>query len=291
MCGSAMLPRSDRKREWYVCAQHADDKNACPMPKLNRAAVEKPALRMFKKWALDLEGTCAGITEQMDSRVTLARSQANRAATEAATARAMLDRIDRDYETGELGGAGYERQFNKQTEVLAAAEAEHARLTEHADEIAAERDTIDAQTEMLRRLAELQAGIAEQVSTAAERDVEALRVAISSVFAACFVVPEDQLYEALNMDAELHEPFDAPEVERVRRADGTEVLAVTNGVLPAEASLPRLALVPLVRDELLTDGQDGLSSSDPLRRIALSFPTANNVTATQVLLQMRTSSA
>lgn len=58
---------------------------------------------MFEEWALDVDGTRRTITEQLDARVAVARHEAERAASEAATARAMLDRIDRDYEAGELG--------------------------------------------------------------------------------------------------------------------------------------------------------------------------------------------
>jgi len=48
-------------------------------------------------------------------------------------------RVERDYEAGELGSMAYDRQLTKQTEAIAAAEAERERLSSHADAIAASR--------------------------------------------------------------------------------------------------------------------------------------------------------
>ena len=79
-----MMPRSHEAtgKEWYACRTHAETggPDACAMPNLNRAAVEVPALRMFEKWALDVDGTRRTVTDQMDGRVALARGEAERAA-------------------------------------------------------------------------------------------------------------------------------------------------------------------------------------------------------------------
>ena len=113
------------------------------------------------------------------------------------------------------------------------------------------------------------------------------------MFSACYVMPEEQLYQSLNTDDELHALFDGPEVAKLRRTDDSEVLVLTGGALPTEGNgwLPsgRLAIVPSVRDEFLTE-PDAIAFPEPVRRIALGL-SGQEWMATQVLDQMRTSSA
>jgi len=173
-----------------------------------------------------------------------------------------------------------------QTEALAAAQAEHRRLSAHADAVAATRAGVDADTETLRRLAALRSGIAERVGTAAARDLPALRAAIASVFSASYLVPEDELYASqASVHGELHARLDADHDDD---DDAALVLERADGGWRERPSR-RLAFVPSVREELLRE-PDALAFPDPVRTIPLPLA-GNNATATQVLDQIRTSPA
>jgi Recombinase zinc beta ribbon domain len=183
-CGAAMMPRNDHGHEYYVCRTKVETggKDACPMRAIRRTAVELPVLRMFEDWALDIDGTRRNIEEQLDARVTVARQQAERAARELAEGEAQIARATRDYEAGELGPLGYERQLGRWTDATEAATAERDRLTAHADELATTRADLDSEHETLSRLAELRAAVAQRVGNAAGRDLGSLRAALARVF-------------------------------------------------------------------------------------------------------------
>jgi DNA invertase Pin-like site-specific DNA recombinase len=193
ICGAAMMPRTNRRypAEWYECRTHfeTDGPDACPMPPIDRAAVEVAALSLFERVALDIEGTRAHIAAQLQARMTEAQTQADRAERDIAQKRAALARFDRDYEAGELGAANYERQVARVSEELAAAEAERDRLAANAQNLDATAANIDAEHETFRRLAELRVAVAERVNRATD-DVGALRAAWGSVFASTWVMPD-----------------------------------------------------------------------------------------------------
>jgi len=138
-CGGAMLPRSIGDREWYVCRTRADTHGpeACPMPVLDRAAVDSLALEMFQARCLDVDATKARLEAQLDDRIGIAGAEAERAAREALRAQEALDKADRDYREGELGPRAYSRQVESQGAALEAAEAEHERLSAQAEQITA----------------------------------------------------------------------------------------------------------------------------------------------------------
>ena len=180
LCGGPMLARSDT--DSYRCMTRKDQgDDACAMPNLRRAQVEEPLLAIFEQEALDVEATREHVARQLSTGAADARSQAERARLDAGRKRAALERFDRDYESGELSAANYERLSAKATSELAGAEAEVERLEAHADELDRTLAGIDAEHETLRRLADLREAIAGRV-TGAERDVGALRAALASVF-------------------------------------------------------------------------------------------------------------
>jgi DNA repair exonuclease SbcCD ATPase subunit len=80
---------------------------------------------------------------------------------------------------------------------LDAAQAEYERLAAQAQSIKATGQNLDTEHETLSRLHELRVSIAQHVASAKQgsevnRDVGALRAAISSVFEAIYVRPADQ---------------------------------------------------------------------------------------------------
>ena len=76
----------------------------------------------------------------------------------------------------------------KVSEELAAADAEHQRLTEHVEHVEQFAGNLDAEHETLRRLAELRAAVSERMQSVGG-DVSALRAAWSAVFDGVKVTP------------------------------------------------------------------------------------------------------
>ena len=73
----------------------------------------------------------------------------------------------------------------------AAADAERARLAEHADAVRASRARLDAKSETLRRLSDLRDAALSRVRTAEQdADVSALCAAMAQAFAAVYVNPD-----------------------------------------------------------------------------------------------------
>ena len=174
------MPRTGRRypAEWYECRTHfeTDGPDACSMPPIDRAAVEVAALSLFERVALDIEGTRAHIAAQLRARITETETQAERAERDIAQKRSAWARFDRDYESGELGAASYERQVARVSEELAGAEAERDCLATDATTLDTTAANIDAEHVTFRRLAELRVAVAERVNRATN-DVGALRAA------------------------------------------------------------------------------------------------------------------
>ena len=193
-CGAAMLPRTEEagRRETYVCRtrKQTGGAAACSMPVLRRAAVDGPALALFERVALDVDRTREHLAAQLDSRIGESRAQASRAERDVTAKRVALARFDRDYEAGELAAANYERLVARVREELTAAEAEAERLTAHADEAADGLSHLDAESEALRRLAELRRAVAGRIR-GAEHYVNALRAAWGAVFAWTEMIPDE----------------------------------------------------------------------------------------------------
>jgi site-specific DNA recombinase len=191
LCGEAMLPRSGPP-ETYVCRRHKSDKTACPTPVIPRAAVEVAALRLFEKTALDVEATRQLVADQLASKAADAKTLIEQAERQVAERRAALARFDRDYATGDLGAASYERLSGQYTDELAAAEAEAERLREQAKRNAAAMASLDDEGEALRRITNLRKAVARHLMDAAARpDVGALRAAMSQVFECVSVLNDD----------------------------------------------------------------------------------------------------
>jgi DNA invertase Pin-like site-specific DNA recombinase len=270
ICGEAMIPRSGPP-ETYACRRHRADTEACPMPFLPRHAVESAALRMFEVAALDVEATRRHVAEQMGARLNEARTQAERASREVAAKRAALYRFDREHEDGQLSATNYERQVARVGEELAAAEAERERLTAHAESITDRLDDLDAESETLRRLAELRSEVSARMSDAAgSGDVGALRAAWARVFEACYVVPRSRFADVPDLFAPLPGRLDPDEYEGEDDPYDDE-------------PIPRLYLVPVPRVDMLNVPDDDpagftvadalvpVPSSDSVRRVAMGF--------------------
>jgi hypothetical protein len=199
------------------------------MPVLRRADVDRAALSEFEQTALDYEATREHVERHLRSGAEDARTQADRAAREAAELRARADRIRRDYRRGKLDADDNRAFRDEVADELAAAEAETARLTARAAEADAALADLDAESETLRRLTELRATVAGRINGA--RDVPALRAAIAQVFAQFWIVadpfrlghygvlpePRPEMVNALPYDPEMGAHFRPDDYERLRR--------------------------------------------------------------------------
>jgi DNA invertase Pin-like site-specific DNA recombinase len=241
LCGASMLPRTNRHRttgetiETYVCRTRSTTHGlaTCSMPILPRAEVDEAALDLFARWALDVGGTRDRLTARVDARLAEVDAQAQRAGNEAVDLRAQAARLDRDYRSGDLGAASYERLTAVVGDELRAAEAERERLAANAEKVAGAARTVDVDEDALRRIARLYDTVAGRVNEAArQEDVGTLRAALAAVF--------DGFSAVAVLDA------DRVTVRTVL-ADGTP-----------------WAIVPELREELI-------EADGTLRRIALEF--------------------
>jgi hypothetical protein len=217
-----MLPRSaNDQADVYVCRTRKGDATACPMPPVKRDVVDGAALSLFESWALDVEGTRDRIATTIDARLAEIRAQAARAGREVSEKRVQLARVERDYLAGELGAVSHDRLAGRMSEELTAAEAEQARLDEHAADVADLRANLDAEHEALRRLALLRSAVCERVGRAAadareHADIAAVRSAMAAVFSEVRLVPaghhpaSDAAVRRVAVEAHARQPLRRP---------------------------------------------------------------------------------
>ena len=129
--------------------------------------------------------------------------------------------MEADYLAGTLGAATYERLSARLADDAAAADAQAAQFEAHAAEHVRARSALDAESETLRRLAELREAVAGRITGAAD-DIGALRAAWTAIFDATYLIRRE-LWE---------EDDQAGDVDDGRIA---------------------LAIVPLIRREMLTE--------------------------------------
>jgi hypothetical protein len=192
-CDEAMLPRSDKEsRDTYVC-RGRKQLGTCDMPVLGREDVDVAALRLFEQGALDYEATRDHVAAQLQATVTDTQAQMERARREAATSAARLDRVRRDYQDGKLDADDWSEQRAQLAGEQAAVVQEAERLERHAGEALGTLQSLDAESETLRRLADLRAAVAGRIADAGQ-DIAALRAVIAEVFADVKVVRDGGLY-------------------------------------------------------------------------------------------------
>jgi site-specific DNA recombinase len=179
-CGAAMLPRSARDQaDNYVCRTHKFDAGLCPMPPVRRDVIDSAALTMFEEVALDVEATRAHLVGQLDARAGEVNALLARAEREAAATVERLTRVQRAFQDGVIEAADWAEQRPGLIGERDAAGAELDRLATQADALAAEQANVDAESETLRRLAELRAAIAGRLNGSG--DLPALRAALAAV--------------------------------------------------------------------------------------------------------------
>jgi hypothetical protein len=192
-CGEAMMPRTDPNRasapsEVYRCYGRHRDKDSCSMPPLLRAEIDDSVYRYFEQVGLDVEGTRASVIEACDRKIAEIRALLDQAEREARKAEDRFARVRRDYQDGNIEADDWAEQRKQLTAEHQAAKAEVERLRASEQEAADGGALIDAESEVLRWLAEIRRSVAGEVSDAASTD--AVRAALTRLFKE-FIVHRD----------------------------------------------------------------------------------------------------
>jgi DNA invertase Pin-like site-specific DNA recombinase len=186
-CGSRMNTRSyrDRNRQVYQCSQRAQTGGyrTCSMPEVKREQVDGKLLQFFETEMLDVDATREAIRSSHDHHTSETRAQLEQAETAESRAVAARERTVRawtDDLEGKLKVERYNELLDRCDADLAGARAEADRLRDRLGEIEQERQLIDVNDELLRRLADLRAAVAGRIESAT--DVEGLRAVLRDVF-------------------------------------------------------------------------------------------------------------
>ena len=176
-CEHVMIPRTNPKRrgglyQVYICdGRRRNGPDFCPQTPVDRALLDEAMLGEFQRLYLDLGQTRERVAAKIATDASIATEQLDKAEHEVASVERKTARIEEDYLTETLSAAAYERISTKLADHAKAAIAERDRLAAHAKALAEARPLLDAESELLRQLAELRAAIVEHdISTASSLD-------------------------------------------------------------------------------------------------------------------------
>jgi DNA invertase Pin-like site-specific DNA recombinase len=188
-CGEAMVPRTNGGHEYYYCNGHQKlGADFCSMTSIRRADVDGAVYRYFEQVGLDVEATRLQLTDARERKLTEVGALGHQAEQEVRRAEERLARVRRDYTDGNLDAADWVSFRDELTAEMEAARAEAARLRQ--SEIEVERDTalLDAEHDILDRLAQIRRAISGEITDAA--GVDAVRAALSRLFSAFVLHPQ-----------------------------------------------------------------------------------------------------
>jgi hypothetical protein len=184
-CGGAMYARShpsDPAFDKYGCSTVCAGES-CPTGWLKRADVDTRFLALFERDWISFEGTRERIAEELDRTLAEVGDQAASADVEVARVEARIAKLEEDYFADELKAARFEELTAKAEEDLAAAVAARDRLAERAGEVRQSRESVDAESETLRRLSQLRDTVRSYArDDLAQADLEALRGIVGLAF-------------------------------------------------------------------------------------------------------------
>jgi hypothetical protein len=150
------------------------------MPPIGRAEVDETFLDYFADVALDLEATREQLASVLSRGLDEATARRDAAEREVMLATERLARVRRDYADKKLDATDWREFRDEFEEERSAAEAEHARLAQHVADLKQQTQGIDAETELVQRLADLRASVAGSLD--ANKDIPALRAAMAATF-------------------------------------------------------------------------------------------------------------
>ncbi len=196
ICGSAMTPRTvnsaKEKREEYRCGGRIEHGvGYCAQTAIKREVVDAAALAYFEDVALDADAMQKEIADVVDDRRGLVADQLRGAVADERQAAERLERVRRDYQDGKLDADDWSEQRAALMSELEGARGALAQAESREAELAAaEDDAANPESEAQRRLESIREAVAGKVAANAD-DTEALRVALTEMFEAFFIVPAD----------------------------------------------------------------------------------------------------
>jgi Recombinase zinc beta ribbon domain len=185
-CGEAMVPRTNPNRrigpsEVYYCyGRKQRGTDACPMPPIARSLVDSAVYDYFERVGLDVEATREQVAAAVHERLTQIRQLREQAELEAASIAESLSRIRADYRRGAIRAEDWADLRGELDDSRRAAAAQVDRLVEQEGRAREVAITADAENETIRRLSEIRAAIAGEVTDA--RGTDAVRAAICRLF-------------------------------------------------------------------------------------------------------------
>jgi site-specific DNA recombinase len=182
-CGSAMRPRTDKRgrKDAYICITHDRDAASCPMPRVFREDVDEALLEHFAHVHLDLDATRERLVAASHQAVVEAAANRDSVERELLRKTEELTRIRTDYRNGSITAEEWHEFRDEIADEKRALHAQLARLGQREEEARERLAAIDAETEMLSRLAGLREAVAGRITGSGD-DVNALRAAIAAVF-------------------------------------------------------------------------------------------------------------
>jgi DNA invertase Pin-like site-specific DNA recombinase len=185
-CGGTMLPRRNpshadgTRYEVYHCATRLQvGVDACDMEPIPREALDAPTFRYFEEVALDVEAMRQQLREQVDRRLQGARERMRAARDERDRYTAARKRLEDDFTGDKIGSEEWvekDRGLKHRQDDAERAREHIAAEVEQLTEVA----SANVETEAARRLSELKAAIAGEVTSAA--DIDAVRAALQRLF-------------------------------------------------------------------------------------------------------------
>jgi len=244
-CGSSMLAVTKPNRtggtyEVYMCSGRRADATTCQQGPIARAAVDDAMLReLLRRW-VDLDETRDRLRAQLEAAAAVAAQTLAQAERDEQQTEARLARVQRAFQDGFLDAADYRDQAAGLREERGAARAALAQAREHARQAEARPERVDAESALLRHLAELRQRVSEGLRDAAGLD---------------------------GLRRLLHHTFE--EVKYMPMTDADFAAALGWAAIDPEASD---YLVPVLSERIL-EGIDDDTTSPALRRPALPLHT------------------
>ena len=164
----------------YRCYGRKRHSHTCHMSNIYRSDVDEAVYAYFRDIGVDAEATRAQLVAARERSLAEAREVLGSAEAETQAARERLERIKRDYVSGELKAAEWRELREELEPELSAAQAEEERLREQLEEAESDSALSKITADLLGQLSEIRAEIAKEVTDA--KGAAAVRAALMRLF-------------------------------------------------------------------------------------------------------------
>jgi hypothetical protein len=202
-CGHAMIPRTDPTRrgghyETYICdGRRRNGPEFCSQLPVDRAPVDEALLGELTRKYIDLDETRARIEARIAADGARAADALAQAEREASAAQERYQRVQRAFQGGVIEAEDWAEQRPGLIAEREAAEAAVARACEHGRELATAAPLLDAEAELLGRLADLRTAVLHGIGDTPNLD--ALRRLLHNLFSVVYYQPADRDHWSLHL--------------------------------------------------------------------------------------------